>query len=119
MYGLAYFVYWDTMDFGTEQNPQCGICNRSIIDRNSICSECSEGWEWEDNGQDKGYIRNDHHPIVHLIHHHLGWKYAEGFGTNDDIPFIEWYFYYDNDQLSQRIVRRNWVRSKYRYWNIE
>jgi hypothetical protein len=32
-------------------------------------------------------------------------KSYEGFG---DIPLLEWFFYYDNDQLSPDRVRRNW-----------
>lgn len=138
MYGLGFFINWKDMDFGTEQNPQCGICNRperyahyknGILQEDIICDDCSKDWSFENKtfGEDgfenwsfddciMGYERNESHPISHMIHHYRGWKFQEGFG---DIPFMEWYFYYDNDQLSERIVRRNWVRSKYRYWTIE
>ena len=115
MYGLGFFINCDDLNFGTEQNPQCGICNRPYFRHHSICDYCDDSWCLdEDEGR---YERNESHQISHMMWHYRGWKFQEGCGGNDEIPFMVWYFYYDNDQLSERIVRRNRVRSKYRYWD--
>jgi len=57
------------------------------------------------------YWRNDAH--VYIIRHCLD-EYMDYF-INKPLPFIEWYFYY-NDELTHIILSRR-RRNKYRYWS--
>ena len=61
-----------------------------------------------------GYIRKDFHPFAKYI---LKLLYLKRIFQMDNVPLRKWYFYYDCNQLNGHLVRRNWVRSKYRYWD--
>ena len=65
MYGLGFFINCDDLNFGTEQNPQCGICNRPYFRHHSICDYCDDSWCLD---EDKGrYEHNESHQISHDV----------------------------------------------------
>lgn len=47
-------IKWEDMNFGTEENPQCGICNceteghyrHGQLVEDTLCTYCFEEWEF-------------------------------------------------------------------------
>lgn len=122
-YGYGYTVDRATLDFGTPDNSHCGFCKTPCngkwrggeLQQDIICDYCGEEW-YLDEDDNAFYIRSNSHRAALSIESLIYTKSYEGFR---DVPLLEWFFYYDNDQLRSAIVRRNWVRSKYRYWDYD
>ena len=122
-YGYGHTVDRETLDFGTPDNSHCGFCKTPCngkwrggeLQQDILCDYCEVEWYLDDD-DNAFYIRSNWHRAALAIDSLNFYKSYEGFR---DIPLLEWFFYYDNDQLRTDIVRRNWVRSKYRYWDYE
>lgn len=121
-YGYGYTIDRETLDFGTPNNSNCGFCKTSWsgkwrggeLQQDILCNYCEVEWFYDDDNANDFYIRSNTHCAALLIESLKYHKSCDGFG---DVPFLEWFFYYDNNKLSSDIIRRNWVRSKYRYWD--
>jgi len=60
-------ISWNSMDFGTQKDPQCGICNDSVFSSEGtfdekgnliediICYTCSKIWVYDE--EEDGYVK--------------------------------------------------------------
>jgi len=133
-YGYGYTIDRETLDFGTPNNPCCGFCKTPCYGKWNInvrprggepsveppveplpvvleqqCKYCIEQWYLDDEAN-AFYIRSNIHRAAISI---LSLKYNKSCDGFEDVPLLEWFFYYDHTH------RRKWLRRKYSYCNFE